>query len=209
MKKKIIATALAAVSALLLASCGNGPVISDEDGRTIAGRQAGNEAVDYSFAYPKEWELGRNDGVIAIRLDCNESDAVAEYASINVLEFTLADANTGARDYWNGYKKDLAETLKDFTVLGAPTETAGSADESAAAEASAPAAEGEEIKLGGTVALKVRYSGRVTEKTYLYDQIICCRNGTVYMITFTATNDDYPKAKPALDVVAETFVFNG
>lgn len=203
MKKTIAAILILLLALASLTACG-GQKIDETEGRKIAGKQAGNDAVDYSFAYPEEWELGDNNGMVSIRLDCNKSDAIAQYASINVTTFSLADSNTGARDYWNKYKKDVAENLKDFTMLG----SSGGGESGEAGSSAAAAAEGEEIKLGGTPALKVRYSARVTEKTYLFDQIICCRNGAVYIITFTATNDDYETAKPALDVLQETFVFN-
>ncbi|MBP5155672.1 MAG: hypothetical protein J6252_03730, partial [Clostridia bacterium] len=187
-------------------ACG-GRTVEEAANRKIAGKQAGNDAVDFSFAYPEEWELGDNDGRVSIRLDCNKSDAIAQYASISVTTFTLSDSSVGARDYWNGYKKDLAATLKDFTVLNESAAAETSAAETSA-ETGTPSADGKEITLGGTVALKVRYSGKVTERTYLFDQIICCRNGAVYLVTFTATNDDYDTAKSALDVVQQTFVFN-
>lgn len=209
MLKRITALLLALAALAALTACG-GKKIDEAANRRIAGKQAGNNAVDYSFAYPEEWELGDNDGVVSIRLDCNKSDAIAQYASINVLTFTLSDSSVGARDYWNGYKKDLAATLTDFTVLNgsAAPEAVSGESSAAAAETSKPAADGSEITLGGTVALKVRYSGKLTEKTYLFDQIICCRNGAVYIVTLTATNDDYDTAKSALDVVVQTFVFN-
>lgn len=206
MLKRITALLLALAALAAFTACG-GRTVEEAANRKIAGKQAGNDAVDFSFAYPEEWELGDNDGRVSIRLDCNKSDAIAQYASISVTTFTLSDSSVGARDYWNGYKKDLAATLTDFTVLNESAAAETSAAETSA-ETGTPSADGKEITLGGTVALKVRYSGKVTERTYLFDQIICCRNGAVYLVTFTATNDDYDTAKSALDVVQQTFVFN-
>ncbi len=203
MIKRTAALLLAIAALAAFTACG-GKKIDEAANRKIAGRQAGNDAVDYSFAYPEEWELGENNGVISIRFDCNKSDAVARYTTINVTTFSLADSSTGARNYWNDYKKLLAERLGDFTMLNKPAKSETSGETSGETSE----ADGKEIKLGGTVALKVHYSAKLTENTYLYDQIICCRNGAVYIVTLTATNDDYETAKSALDVVEQTFVFD-
>ena len=195
MKRIISLTLIVLFAVAALAGCTNNAEVSAPDGQKVAGRAAGNDAVYYSFNYPDDWDIAENDGIVAIRKDLNKSDLIAQYASINVLTFGLSDVNTGARDYWKQYKKDLSDNLLDFKMLGQTEEGENAKD-------------GEETKLGDTVALKVRYSGRYSEKTYLYDQVICCRNGTVYIVTLTAVNDDYDSVKDVLDTVTGSFVFH-
>ena len=203
MKIRITALIILVIMALSLAACTEGSDVNPEENQALAGRQAGNEAVYYSFAYPNDWELSENDGSIAIRIDCDSSSATARYASINVLSFELSDTNTGARDYWNSYKKDLAAIMQDFTVLGGTEAETLEGEEGEVSEQP----DGEAIELDGTVALRVKYSGKYTENTYIYDQVICCRNGTVYLLTLCALNADFDSVKPSFETVIDTFVF--
>ena len=199
MKRAIAAALLLTLCLPFLCAC-TGRGIENSENTVIAGRQAGNEAVEYSFAYPDDWELAENSGIILIRKDTDLSDQYARYASLNVLTFTLSDASAGAYDYWKSYKEMLAETYKDFELIGGPEkEESGSG---------ADGRDGEEINLGDTVARKVRFAASVTDVKYLYEQVICCRNGYVYIITFTSTNDDYDKIKDVMDTVLGTFTFD-
>ena len=62
--KKLLLLITALIMVLSLCSCGDGEKLAEKDGMYIAGKDGGNEAVQYSFLYPKEWELSRNDGTI-------------------------------------------------------------------------------------------------------------------------------------------------
>ena len=53
--KRFILIVLACILALSLVSCGKDDEIELGEGLTLAGTQAGNEAVEYSFTYPEEW----------------------------------------------------------------------------------------------------------------------------------------------------------
>jgi len=208
MTKKIFAALLAVSLIFILCACSDGGKIIAPEGEAVAGFSSGNKAVDYSFTYPDSWELAENDGVVLIRKDVNDSDMIAEYASVNVLTFGLADTNLGARDYWKQYKEDLAKTFNDFEMIGAETSGAPeSVDENGVSETPEATNEGEEITLGGVAALKVRYSARITEKTYIYEQVVCCRYGNVYILTLTASNDDYESVRDAFAKVITSFVF--
>ena len=185
----------------LLAACnrssGTDYSALEKEDLASAGYRSGNEAADFTLYYPNDWELADNSGIVMIRKDVDDSEITARYASISAIAFALTETSQGARDYWNSYKKDIGEAFKDFKMIG----------ETSAAEGEEQK-EGEEITLGGTVALKVRYSASITGSTYLYDQVICCRNAYVYIITLTSTTDDYDSVKDALDTVVKYFEFN-
>ncbi len=179
----IILTAL--VMMVSMVSCGNSEEVVAQDGQKIAGRDAGNEAVAYSFAYPEEWEIARNDGVVEIQFDCNASDAIAEYATMTVLGFSLSDSNVGAKDYWEEHKKEVESVFDDFELLDT-----------------------EETELDGTIAYKVKYSCTMNERTHISEQIICCRFGEVYLVTLVSPEEYHDDVKDMLKTVRESFRFS-
>lgn len=183
--KRFILIITAAVLALSLCACGGNGETVVQDGEKLAGKGGGNEAVDYTFAYPEEWELSENNGVIAIRYDCNPSDAVAEYASISVMVFSLSGSESQyAKDYWDTYEQDIKKNLNDYEML----DTA-------------------ELTVDKYPAYKVKYSATMNEKTYIFEQVLCSTGADIYIITLTASEKDYETASPALKTVYESFSF--
>ncbi len=144
-----------------------------------------NEAVGYTFTVPEEWELIRNDGTIELRYDLIESDQMAEYATITALTFTLGSeqADFGAKNYWEFYKKDV-EKLGEYKEL-----------------------DFEEFELNGTPALKVKYSYKPLEKVYISEQIICCRLGEVFIITLTSPEAKNEDVTDDFKTVRDSFQF--
>lgn len=183
--KRFILIITAAILALSLCACnGSGETVA-RDGEKLAGKGGGNEAVDYTFAYPEEWELSENNGVVAIRYDCNPSDAIAEYASISVIAFSLSGSDSQyAKDYWETYEQDIKKNLNDYKALDTT-----------------------ELTVDKYPAYKVKYSATMNEKTYIFEQVLCSTGADIYIITLTASENDYEVASPALKTVYESFSF--
>ncbi len=186
--KRFLLIILSLLTVVSLCACG-GDQTEVVDGMKLAGKDAGNNAVDYSFTYPESWELIRNDGVIEIQLDCNESDAIAEYATLTVLVFTLSDSNMTAKEYWEDHKTETEKVFSEFNVL--ETEEYNS----------------QEKYLDDAPAYRVKYSSKMNDRTYVSDQIICCRYGAVYLITLVTPDEYYDKAKDVVNAVKDNFKF--
>ena len=189
--KRFVLILLALLTVASLCACGtknNGDFIT-ADGQKAAGREAGNAAVDYSFAYPEEWTIARNDGVVEIQTDCNLSDAVAEYATVTVLAFTLPDGVETAKQYWETQEQDTASVMTEYKLLDTKEYT--EADQ----------------YLDDTPAMKVKYSGKMNGRTYISDQIICCRYGEVYLITLVVPEEYYESVSSVVSVVKDSFKF--
>ncbi|MBR6562599.1 MAG: hypothetical protein IKK70_01520 [Clostridia bacterium] len=187
--KRSFAIILSLLMLLTLASCSRTDEISAGDGMKLAGRSAGNEAVEYSFQYPEEWTLVRNDGVVEIQLDCEPSDAVARYANVAVLSFGLKDANETAKQNWEKYEETVKSVYTDYKLLD--TEEYDEASE----------------YLDDAPALKVKYSGKIGEIEYLCEQIICCRYGSVYYITLTTPSEYASEVDGVVKSIKDTFEF--
>ena len=147
--------------------------------------RAGNDAVDYTFCYAEDWELDRNDGMIAIKRNVGGGTSLA-YASISVQVFTLADSNAGANNYWDQYRADLVDLYGDRIQF---------------------ASEKEETRLGGVIANRNRYTLALSDVTYTFEQVVCVRNGAVYILTFTAPEGGYDRAVSCFETVISTFDF--
>ncbi len=186
--KRFFLILISILTILSLASCSGGDEVMVQDGMKLAGRNAGNEAVDYSFTYPEAWTLIRDDGVVEIQLDCNDDDFKAEYATVNTLVFTLPDSSMQAKPYWDSQVEDIKSVFEDYTLLDTKEYT------------------GDE-KLDDTDALKVKYSAKANGRKYIFEQIICCRYGNVYTITLSVPEEYYHKVSSILGDVKENFKF--
>ena len=182
--KRLLLILISIITVFSFCSCSAVDEVVAEDGTKLAGKQAGNDAVTYSFAYPEEWEMFRNDGVIELQKDCNESDAIIEYATITTLVFTLGDSNMGAKNYWEDQKADTAALFQDYKELDT-----------------------EETELDGTVAYKVKFSGKMNGRTYISEQIICCRLGEVFLLTLVSPEQYHDNCTSALYSIRDSFKF--
>lgn len=187
--KKYIAIFLLVFTLFTLVSCKENNEIELGEGLKLAGYQAGNKAVQYSFTYPDTWELCRNDGVIEIQFDCDESATTAKFATISVLAFDLEDPSQLAKDYWESHEEDIKSVYTDYKLL----DTEELVDDGK--------------KLGNTVALKVKYSGTLNGISYFNEQIICCRSGSVYLVTLVVPSEYESKVVDVLETVRKDFIF--
>ncbi len=183
--KRFLILILTLVMAFTLISCGNDDETVVQDGMKLAGKEAGNDAVEYTFTYPEAWTMIRNDGVIELQYDCDESDATAKYATVVILSFGLKDTDQLAKDYWKEYKTELESLYTDFKEL-----------------------DSEEIKVADTVGLKVKYSGKLNERSYSYEQVIICRAGSVYLITLSSPEEHFETVSTVIKSVTESFKFH-
>lgn len=170
----------------MLCACGDGDTAPSDASDVPDGCvRTENEAVDYSFCYPSTWELDQNNGMIGIKYNIAEKGAIA-YANISTMAFTLEDSSMLANAYWDGYREDLTEFYGDkLNILSEKGETT----------------------LGGVVANRNRYTIALPDMTYTFDQIICIRNGVVYLVTLTSPEKGYETAVSCLETVLSTFAF--
>jgi hypothetical protein len=186
--KKFIATLLAAATLLIpvlgLSSCKNNTADTSAPEKT---KKAGNEAVDYYFYYPEDWQLDRNDGMISIKYNTSQSTKAEKYASISITTYNLSEQNQGVNDYWNKvYEPNLKSTFTKDTYSSI---------------------DNKELQLDGVSAARKGYSGKFNDSTYKFVSVICNRYGYAYLITFTAAEGDYDKTVGALDTIINNFHF--
>ncbi len=188
--KKLLILTLTVIMTFTFCSCSSS---SDEvivgDGLKLAGFDAGNKAVEYSFTYPELWSMIRNDGVIEIQFDCDDSAMYAKYATLSVLTFGLSDVSQTAKAYWAERENQLQGIYTDYKLL----------DSEEYAEA--------DKYLHDVPALKVKYSGKLNNITYINEQIVACRYGKAYLITLVVPEEHYEKVETVMSVVKKDFKF--
>jgi hypothetical protein len=159
------------------------------DGKKVAGRDDGNDAVQYTFFYPENWEMVRNSATIELKLDCNQSSGLTQYATISVVGFELTgdDIEMTARQYWNDkYIEEVKGLYDNFEMENE---------------------EGEELSLDEVPALGIEYKGEVAGTKYYCEQVICIRYGTVYIISLVVPDGNQEQVEGALDTVVKDFKF--
>ena len=187
--KRFILILTALVLAVSFCGCDKNDQSIAADGQLVAGVLAGNDAVDYSFAYPEEWSLVRNDGTIELQFDYNLSDSYANYATYTVLAFSLSDTTQTVKSYWESQKERVVGTLSDYKELDVE-------------EYDTP-----ETYLDDSPAMKVKYSFKHLDMTYISEQIICVRMGSVYLLTLTVPEEGYSYSSSIISAVKDSFLF--
>lgn len=164
-------------SFLLLCSCSDAPNDGTSENYDVASveitdaKTTDNKYVGYTFEYPKDWKVIRNDGMIAVQ---SQEDDPEKRVTISCTSLDSLDPSLTVSSYWDGdgteekpgYYKQMQETIgEDF-------------DER----------ERKELKLGntGAPALRVTYNAKVVDKNYKFSQVVSVIDGTVYTFTYTA-----------------------
>lgn len=188
--KRFLLVLISAILVLSLCACaGSENEVVVQDGMKLAGNSAGNKAVQFDFTYPEQWVLVRNDGVIELQYDCDESAATARYATVTVLTFTLADSSKTAKSYWADHEAEIKGIYSDYKLLDTEEYTEA------------------ENYLGDSPAIKVKYQGAVNGTTYVNEQIICCRYGEVFLITLVVPEEFAEKTNGVMASIKENFKF--
>lgn len=173
MKRTIKIAAIIACSCLLLSSCGE-KYTEASNGYSITE----NQFVDYTFEYPEDWQLIRNDAMIAVK---------PENANVS-LSCTIFEPDNPAmlvNEYWDGYFKTYKETFGDKLEIISDEETV----------------------LCDVPAKDITYTSEIVGDTYTFNQIVAVRNGTVYTLTYTAKPDEFDTYKSAVTHAVTSFRF--
>lgn len=188
--KKFVLILTAMLLAVSCCGCVNNDDAEAGEGMKWAGVKAGNEAVDYSFAYPEDWEVTRDDGTTELQFDYNPSDSHANYATYTVLAYNLgADSPQTVKDYWAEQQERVADTFKNYKELD--VDEYDEPDE----------------YLDDSPAMKVKYSFDYLDMTYISEQIICVRMGQVYILTLTVPEKGYDASSSIVATVKDSFRF--
>lgn len=195
MKNTAKLCAVTVVSLCLLCSCSKAPNNGTSQNYSVAQgtlenvTATENEYVDYTFEYPGDWTIIRNDGMIAVQ---SSEEKVSDRVSISCTTFSV-DPNLTVLEYWDGdgteekigYYAKMKETIGgDFKEISRT-----------------------ELELGntGAPALMVTYSATTVDMTYQFSQVVSIISGDVYTFTYTALPERFEEWKPAFTHAVASF----
>ena len=139
-----------------------------------------NDNVDYTAFVPSDWTVDISTGTMSAYVSSADSSSVSITAQ-NLNEVTTLD------EYWKGYEKDFKSTLSDMEYVGeAPVTTT----------------------LSGLPANRYVYTATVTGTSCKFMQVVCIREMTVYVITYTSTPEKYDDNMDNVEKILDNFSFN-
>ena len=201
--KKISFFAIISVFILLLffSSCQNKienipTEIIQEDGGTVL--LAENSVIDFYFYYPQNWKIDRSEAMISIYIEDAEllksdielsKDENAQYIGKPNLLANFYNIESGtyqtAEEFWTAFALPQYESLyQDLEIVSA-----------------------EDLTVDKIPAKKYTYTCSLTGMKFKNSQVIFIKNNKVYVLLYTATENQHSKYINVLDKAAETFKF--
>lgn len=139
-----------------------------------------NEHTDYTAFVPVSWIVDMSTGTLSAYVSS------ADASNISITAQTLEGITT-LDDYWKGYEEDFKSTFEDMEYVGdAPVTTT----------------------LDKEPANKYVYTATVTGTEYKFMQIVCIREMTVYVITYTSTPEGFDTNMEDVEKILDHFSFN-
>lgn len=123
-----------------------------------------NKAVDYIMFVPSDWSITVNTGMSAAR-------APEGSASVSAVGFDIRTADVDA--FWAGYEADIKATFGNMTYLSEENKY-------------------DTVTLGGyDFARTYKFTVNKGDVSYRYSETVLIRDGYVYLITYSASGDDF------------------
>ncbi len=139
-----------------------------------------NEHVDYTAFVPISWNVDMSTGTMSAYY--SQSD----FSNISITAQGLQTAMT-LDEYWAQYEESFKSTFKKMKYEGEiPTTTT----------------------LSGLAANKYVYTAKLAGETYKYMQVVCIKDATVYVITYTSDPDKYESHLDDVYKILDNFSFN-
>ncbi len=142
-----------------------------------------NEAVDYLFYYPEEWQADRNDGMVSTYVSDKDR------SNVSVTTFAASSDVASVEGYLTmgdtTYFDNMRETFPDLEMIS----------------------DGEEISLGGVPAKQYVFTATVAGEVYKFRQVIAYRYGYIYMLTYTSTSEGFDSHTDEVNSIITEFKF--
>lgn len=178
MKLKNLLITILAVM-LLLVGC-SGSSEGDEIEAPDGMKAFYNEHVDYTAFVPMDWNVDMSTGTMSAYY--SQSD----FSNVSITAQGLQSIMT-LDDYWAQYEESFKSTFKKMKYEGEhPTTTT----------------------LSDLAANKYVYTAKLGGETYKYMQVVCIKDSTVYVITYTSTPDAYESHLDDVYKILDNFSFN-
>lgn len=142
-----------------------------------------NEAVDYYFYYPENWQADRNDGMVSAYVSDKDRSNVSVTTFAAPADVTSVDGYLAMGD--TTYFDHMKETFPDLEML----------------------TDGEETTLSGVPARQYVFTATVAGDPYKFKQVITYYYGYIYMLTYTSTVEGFDTHTEEVNSIVNEFKF--
>lgn len=195
--KNIIALLLSLIMCLALAGCGA------EETDAPDGMKVLEQASDsYTIYIPQDWVADVSTGFASAYVSTTDPSNISFMAYSIPDGEKLADG-TAVNDletFWKSYEEDFEKTFSDMEY-----ETFG---EDTSADGESTALNYTNIKLDGLDARKYVFHATVGGEEYTYLMVAALNGRDVYLLTYTATRNNFEGHLDEVDSVINNFKFN-
>lgn len=140
---------------------------SQKDANVPSGmKRLSNDFADYNMYVPEAWIIVSDESTGYSSAYQSERDR----SNVTVTAFELKDdkSYSSLDEFWEEYEEDFKNTFSEIEIISNQRTT-----------------------LDGYEAKSVEYTATVTSIKYKYMQLFCIRGRTVYMITYTSSEENY------------------
>lgn len=142
--------------------------------------EVSNDKVDYHLYVPDDWTAETSTGVITAKY----SDSIM--VNVSMMAATVTEETKDIESYWSQYTDNFSSTIEGFELLK----------------------ENEAVLLDGHEASRYVYKGTVAGSVEAqYQQVICIKDGIIYIFTYTASPDKYEEYLSDVEDMLKNFKF--
>lgn len=195
--KRLISIIIAAVMLFSLASCGSG---SDDapDGMKVLEQASGS----YTVYVPQDWIADVSTGFASAYASSTDPSNVSFMAYEVPTDETTPDGKpvTDIETFWQSYEKDFEKSFSDIEY-----ESFG---EEKAEDGSTSKVNYTKVKMGGLEARKYILHATVAGDEYDFIIVVAVHSMDAFLLTYTATRDNFDKHLDEFDQIMENIKFN-
>ena len=136
---------------------------SDSDSAPMGYKEISDEGLNYHFYIPDDWTTDISTGMTSAYYSGRDP------SNVSVTAFELDDTSINSVDaYWEINEADLKLILPDLEYVSK-----------------------DDVKLGGVDARQYIYTASMSDTDYKFMQVVAIRSNEVYILTYTATAENY------------------
>ena len=136
---------------------------SGSDTAPMGYREISDEGLNYHFYVPDDWTPDVSTGMTSAYYNGRDP------SNVSVMAFEIDDTSINSVDaYWELNEADLKLILPDLEY-----------------------ASKDDVKLGGVDAKQYIYTAKMSDTEYKFMQVVAIKSNEVYILTYTATAENY------------------
>ncbi len=136
---------------------------SESDSAPMGYREISDEGLNYHFYVPDEWTPDVSTGMTSAYYSGRDP------SNVSVMAFELDDTSINSVDaYWKLNESDLKLIFPDLEYIST-----------------------DDVKLGGFDAKQYVYTAKMSDTEYKFMQVVTIKSNEVYILTYTATAENY------------------